>query len=281
MAEKRIFIGLIIGVIGIMLFLASMGMDETGVIVLGALALTVSGIIFFVLGLASFSRLSQEFKSKYLPMMITSVLPDVNYHFDQGLSPQTVYATEFIKVADRYHSEDLFTGKIDGVDFIGGDVRLEERHVEQTKEGTREYYVTYFLGRIFEFQFNKEFEGSLQILESGSTESNRKYHKIKLESIDFNKKFRTYATTELTAFYILTPEIMESILGLEKSNPRNVNLSFYGDKMYIAINNDRDTFELKMFRKIDQSMIDEYHKDLKIFKDIVTALRLNVQIFKQ
>jgi hypothetical protein len=141
--------------------------------------------------------------------------------------------------------------------------------------------VTYFLGRIFEFTFNKSFEGSLQVLESGSIESNRKYHKIKLESVDFNKKFRTYATTELTAFYILTPEIMESILNLEKNNPGKVNLSFYGDKMYIAINNSRDTFELKLFRKIDQRVIDEYQKDLGVFKDIVSALRLNVQIFKQ
>jgi hypothetical protein len=258
-----------------------MRMDETGVLVIGATIPIITGLILMIMGSASFSRLSHEFKTKYFPQMINRVLPDVDYHFDRGLSQPTVYATEFIKNADRFHSEDLFIGQIDGVDFIGGDVHLEERHVEQTKEGTREYYVTYFLGRIFEFTFNKSFEGSLQVLESGSIESNRKYHKIKLESVDFNKKFRTYATTELTAFYILTPEIMESILNLEKNNPGKVNLSFYGDKMYIAINNSRDTFELKLFRKIDQRVIDEYQKDLGVFKDIVSALRLNVQIFKQ
>jgi len=281
MAEKRILIGMGIGVTGLVLFIASMGMDETGVFVIGATILIIAGLVLMVMGSTSFSRLSHEFKSKYLPQMINCVLPDVEYHFDRGLSQQTVYATEFIKTADRFHSEDLFIGKIDGVDFIGGDVHLEERHVEQTKEGTRESFVTYFLGRIFEFTFNKTFEGYLQVLESGSMESNQKYHNIKLESIDFNKKFRTYATTELTAFYILTPEIMESILHLEKNNPGKVNLSFYGDKMYIAINNSRDTFELRMFRKVDQTLIDEYQKDLNVFKDIVSALRLNNQIFKQ
>jgi hypothetical protein len=170
---------------------------------------------------------------------------------------------------------------LEDVQFRTSDVVLEERHVQQTKNGTHVYYVAYFTGRIFEFTFHKEFEGDLQVLESGSPISNRPFKKVAMESIDFNKKFRTFSTNELSAFYVLTPDIMERMMKLERENPGRISFSFSGATLYIAINNNKNTFELRLFKKIDESMIEEFKADFLVIKDLILSLKLNQNIFKK
>lgn len=269
---------IIIGIGAILLLAVYSSGSENGMIF--PIIVLVIGFIVTMVGTAKFSSVKRSFKADVLSDYFTEAIPGVKYRPETGLSQTDVYQTEFLKRADRFHSEDLLEGQMDEVDFISSDVKLEERHVQHTKNGTRVYYVTYFLGRVFKFTFNKEFEGYLQVLESGSPLSRRKFEKVELESIDFNKKFRTFSTNELSAFYVLTPDIMEAIFELEKRNPGRISLSFTGENLYIAINNNKDTFEIKMFSKIDQAIMDEFRKDLLVIKDFIHTLKLNTKIFK-
>ncbi len=277
-SEKKIIIGGVILATGVVVALLFSDSSQIGMI-LGFIVGAV-GLVFLAIGGTGFSKLKRNFKTTILANMFKELIPDITYNPDQGLSQNVVYSTDFLKRADRFHSEDLLSGQIDGVDFVSSDVKLEERHVQHTKNGTRVYYVTYFLGRIFRFEFNKEFVGSLQVHEAGRPRS-RGYKKVKLESIDFNKKFKTYATEDITAFYILTPDIMERIFQLEKRNPGRIGLSFHGDHLYVTINNGKDTFEVQLFRKIDQSMIKEFEQDLLVIKDFIMTLKLNNNLFKK
>jgi len=238
-------------------------------------------MIVSAVGYGKFRKVSRSFKDQVLVKVMKEILPDTIYNPDQGLDEFTVYRTECLKHADRFHSEDLITGSIENVAFRSSAIRLEERHVQHTKNGTRVYYVPYFVGRIFEFTFNKEFEGYLQVLEAGSPISNRPFKKVQLESIEFNKKFRTFSTTELSAFYVLTPDIMEEVMKLEARNPGRISFSFTGAILYIAINNNRDTFELRLFKKIDDSIVEEFKQDLLVIHDIIMSLKLNQNIFKK
>lgn len=280
-SEKTSVIGFVIIAIAVILFLISQANYQSQGIMVVGIIIGIVGIAFAAKGAIDFKKLSGRFKVEILSGVFKELIPGVEYFPNQGLSMQDVYNTEFLKRADRYHTEDFISGSLEDVKFISSDVRLEERHVQHTKNGTRVYYVTYFLGRVFKFSFNKEFEGHLQVLESGSPRSNRPFKKVELESVDFNKKFKTYATTELSAFYVLTPDIMEAIMKLEQRNPGRIGLSFTGDTLYIAINNNVDTFELKMFRKIDDSVVEEFKKDLLVIKDVITALKLNNNLFKK
>ena len=84
---------------------------------------------------------------------------------------------------------------------------------------------------------------------------------------------------EHDAFYVLTPHLMEAILELERTNPGTLALGFTGKKLFIAINNNRNTFELSLFSKIDTSTIDQLVRDLNVIKGIVLELKLNRNIF--
>jgi len=275
--EKKVIIGGVITAIGIII--AVLGQVNQVALIIGIIVGLV-GLVYLAIGFAAFTKIKKTFKVEVLAKMFKEAIPDIQYSPSSGLSQQDVYSTDFLKRADRFHTEDLLTGSFAGVDFISSDVKLEERHVQHTKNGTRVYYVTYFLGRVFKFDFNKEFVGSLHVLETGSPRS-RGFKKVKLESIEFNKKFKTFSTEEITAFYILTPPIMEAINNIEKRHPGRIGFSFRGDHMYVAINNNKDTFEVQMFRKIDAKMIEEFKQDLLFIKEFIVTLKLNKNLFKK
>lgn len=281
--EKKIIIGIILLVLAVASFLISSSRTTGDFDIFFFIMIIIGGaaLIMFFIGLVGYYNLKKTFKKDFLSEMFTQLIPDVTYRPESGLSQEEVYSSEFLKRADRYHSEDYIAGKIGDVDFVSSDVKLEERHVQHTKNGTRVYYVAYFVGRVFRFDFNKVFTGNLQVLEAGSPYSRRKFNKVKMESIDFNKKFKIFAEEDITAFYILTPDIMEAIFNLEKRNPGRISMSFLGDHLYVAINNNRDTFELQLFRKLDQAVIEEFKQDLLVIKDFIVSLKLNNKLFKK
>lgn len=274
-AEQKILIGGAIVVLGLILFVALVEYTSVGLIVL------IPGVVLVIMGSTSFSSLTKNFKSEFLAKMIITYVEDGIFDQHRGLSQSIVYDTEFIKRADRFHTEDYLAGKMEGVSFVSSDVRLQERHVEQTSNGTRTTYVTYFLGRVFRFDFNKSFDGYLQVLEKGRPTKKRGYSKVKLESVDFNKKFKTYCTSEHAAFYVLTPHFMEALRKFEKNNKGNISFSFIGNYLYIGINNFRDTFSLKMFKPLNEETFEEFKRELFVIKEIVKELRLNNDIFKK
>ena len=273
--EKQVLIGGAISLLSLVIFVATMNYGPYGLILL------IPGLVYMIMGTSKFSKLSKKFKNEVLREVISGFVEDGVFDPDRGLDMNTVYNTEFLKRADRSHTEDYLSGKIDGVEFISSDVKLEERHVEHTKNGTRTYYVAYFLGRIFEFDFNKSFEGYLQVLEGARPQSKRKFDKVKLESVAFNKKFKTFASNEHSAFYVLTPHFMEALMEFEKNNKGTISFSFLGNYLYIGINNFRDTFELQMFRALNQAVFDEFKRDLLVIKEVITELKLNKNIFKK
>lgn len=276
-AEKKVKIGgglLIVGII-LAVLLSTQGLVAIGVII------AIPGIIVLIMGSSSFGNLNKKFKTEVLTDLVASYVDNGVFRPEMGLSEQQVYATEFVKKEDRFHSEDYLAGEIEGVKFISSDVKLEDRRTEHTKNGTRTYYVTMFLGRVFEFDFNKAFEGYIQVLEKFRPTSRRKFEKIKMESVVFNKKFKTYTTSEHAAFYVLTPHFMEALMKLEKDNKGSIGFSFIDNKLYIAINNFRDTFELKMFKPLNEETFKEFERELLVIKDVIKELKLNHNIFKE
>jgi hypothetical protein len=270
---NTVVIGIILAVLGFILAFMVEDIQFIGFI------LIVIALIVIAVGYGKFNALSKEFKNKYLRELINKTFDNAEYYPDRGIDKDRVYATNLVKRADRYHTEDLIKGDVEGVKFETCDLKLEERHVRHTKNGTQVYYVTYFLGRFFEFEFPKEFKSKIIVTESGLMTFFSSFKKLEMESVEFNKKFKTYAQNEHDAFYVLTPHLMEAILELEQSNPGTIALLFTGNKLNITINNNRNTFEMSLFRKVDMSIINQLQRDLNVIKDIVLELKLNRNIF--
>lgn len=271
--QRLVSLGLVGIILGALLFVFLQQAPFIGAI------LFIVGAIVAASGGAKFSSLSKEFKSVHLKKMVESTFTNGKYIPNQGINVNRVYQTNLVKKADRHHTEDYMSGEIDGVSFEACDLKLEERHVRRTKNGTQVYYVTYFMGRFFEFEFPKRFKSQVLVTEGMVSTFFSKFKKVEMESIDFNKKFKTYATNEHDAFYIITPHFMESLMELERNNPGTIMMSFIDRKLSLAINNNRNTFELNLFKPIDESTIRQLQRDLQVIKDIVVELKLNRNIF--
>ncbi len=267
-------------IIGAFLFVL-LAMSGSDVFIIPLALLVIPGIIFIALGTSKFNALEKEFKSKCMGKIINDIVPGSSYFPKLGIPLHEIYSYRLLKRGDREYIEDLIQGEVKGVKFRTCDLRLEERRVHHnSKGGTTVTYVPYFTGRFFEFDFNKVFKGNLIISES-SIVTPFGMQKVNLESEEFNRKFRTYAKDEYSAFYVLTPHLMTSLLDLERTNPGAISISMDSNKMAIALNNNRDTFSLKMNQKIDDYIFMSFKKDMEVINQIVEEMNLNNKIFKE
>ena len=276
-----IFGGIATIVLGlIFIFLLTMVIGDVCVF-LGFIAI-ITGSVLIIIGSNRFSKVAREFKDACMQEIIDQVLPNAQYSYNMGIPLSEVYKDGLLKRADRAYSEDLITGNIKGVSFKTCDLKLEERRVRTDSKGnTTVTYVPYFIGRYFVFDFNKNFKGDIVITEGMLPKTFRGLKKIELESEEFNKKFKTYAVDDLSAFYVLTPHLMVSLLELEKNNPGCISISMNSNKLCMAINNNRDTFSVKLNRKIDNMLVELFKAEMNVINEIVDEMNLNNKIFKE
>lgn len=264
-----------------------------GFVVVGALLSSDNGFLFggiigFIISFGiiadAVSKYKKTFKGQLMPLIIAKTGMDLTYEFKSGLSKDTVMSSKLFKRPDRYRCEDLMYGEFEGVQFRSSDVTMQERRVRTDSKGHRHVeYVTYFLGRWFVYEFNKEFNGIIQVREDGFFSGpswGLNIDKISLEDVEFNKKFKTYASNQHDAFYVLTPSLMENIKTLERRFPGRIYFSFIGNELHIGIYNSKNAFEPPIFSPLDDQFITSQVQDILILQDIVKELRLNRNIFK-
>ncbi len=272
-------IGILLLILGI---LTTVNFEQATFLGMAGRVLIGIGIVTILVGIVMYNRLIGYFKKSYLKEYFSSIIENGEYRPKRGLNASEVYACGFIKRADRFKSYDYLGGKIDGIDFRSSDVHLQERQVYTDSKGRRKTrYVTYFKGRVFEFDFHKKLEHRLQVLERYRPLDGHKYKKVELESIDFNKKFKTYATDPHTAFYVLTPHFMEALMKVEKNHPGRIGFSFFDEKLRFAINNNKSSFAIYPIVKIDEKLIDTFKADIEGIYELVDDLKLNKDIFKE
>ncbi len=278
--EMLALFGIIILILGIVGLITG---ADTALSTVGLAALAVGAIVFIVGGIIYSSAVS-HFKSEFLKDYFGSIIEEGTYYPKKGLSASQVYQCGFLKRADRFKSSDFLSGIIDGVRFESSDCHLQEKQVRYvTRNGKTQRkveYVTFFKGRVFRFDFNKTIDHSLQVLEQFRPQVGG-HKKVELESIAFNKKFNTYSTDAHTAFYVLTPHFMESLMKIEQNHPGKIGFSFNGPNMHFAINDGKGLFQVVPFRKINEKLIEKFKTDIEKVYDLVDDLKLNSKIFKE
>ena len=262
------------------IFLSIAYTDNYFLITLGFLIL-IFGFVLMSISMSRFSKLKKEFKISFLKKAFEERYPGCTYIPDKGLNEDFAVKSRIIPKSDRYSSNDLIFGEYDGVSFTSADIHVEERHTTTDSKGhTTTTYVTIFKGRFFNFSFNKNFKATTVVNEKGMRVNISRLSKIELENPDFNKKFKIHCEDEHTAFYILTPQLMDRMLEIESSNKGKCAFSFIDSNLNYCLNNNIDTFELSLFKRIDGSILDSMKKDLDFIKTIIETLKINESIFK-
>ena len=135
------------------------------------------------------------------------------------------------------NGSDLIEGTYRGVNFIFSNLHLEQ--VTTDNKGS-EKRVTKFKGQWLTLSLAKPMTFGVQLRgRKGRTGQST----VETESAEFNSRFQIIASDAHTAFYVLTPQLIEQIIKADKKASARMLISFDGDKMHVAIDSYRELFE--------------------------------------
>lgn len=231
---------------------------------------------------------TSEYKKAVVKKNLSKIFTDLKYEPLCGLSEDILDSTSMIDTGDVFSASDYFSGKYKNINVEGSDIHIEEEHTTTDSEGnTSTTYVTIFLGKWLIFDFNKIFCSNVQVV--GKKFSGHmidifgkdKLRKVEFESDMFNKQFKVYCQNEHEAFYLLTPGLMERIEALGNKLDLKVMFCFVDNKLHVAINNSKDSFEPNYKMSMDSPEIEKLISgEIKEITDFVDELDLMNDLFR-
>ncbi|MEO1323957.1 MAG: DUF3137 domain-containing protein [Pseudomonadota bacterium] len=184
----------------------------------------VAGVIGFAVHGAGRGPLNQIGK-RAKQMIIEPVASRFALLFDPEPGHQDTimdaHAAGLVPSWDRSDFEDRLTGSRNGVNFEFFEARLQERRRTTDSRGrTRTRWVTVFDGQCLRFRFHKNFHGRTTVMRDAGLFNRfgggRGMERVRLESKAFEDAFEVYSSDQVEARYLLTPDLMQRLIELEK-----------------------------------------------------------------
>ncbi len=257
-ARQRNF-GIVGVLVGIAIF-AGFGMfiPEDG-FMFGAFIGVFAAIGAFAWGSMQLNKLAKETKL----MLIEPVTAEFGMSYQ--LSPaqpaeiNTFRSLGLVPGWDRSKYEDRLAGSRNDTPFEFFEAHLEEKRTTTDGKGrTRTTWVTVFRGQCLVVNFHKQFNGVTKVFRDKGMFNflgklgQGKAQKVKLEDPVFEKAFEVYSTDQIEARFLLTPDFMERLVGLERAfKGKQVRCAFSGGEMYLACEGANLLEVGSMYRKMD------------------------------
>ncbi len=264
-------------------------------------AIIGSGIWAFAVGPAH-KEYRASFKERVIGRLVSRRYPDAAYSAEDGIAIEDFRASGLFRQAiDRYDHEDLIAGRLGKTDFEVSEVQALYKTESTDSEGnTTTHWHTIFQGLFFVGDFHKHFQGVTAVVpQSGSFGARsairgrlkrdhpaaKTFEDVRLEDPDFEDAFAVFGSDQVEARYLLSTSLMRRLLDFHELIDRRLWLSFVGDRMYLAIENDEDSFEPPSIwsrdATIDVHDLATYLAEIGLAEDIVEGLALNTRVWSK
>ncbi len=234
-ARQSLYVGIAVGVAGAVL---------GGWLTKSPIALFFAGIVGFGVvawGRQDLAKVGKDAKDLIVNPVATHFglsflaepgeVPSIQRHREVGVVPGW----------DRAAYEDLLTGQRSGVDFELFEAHLEERRTSTDSKGrTQTRWVTVFKGQCLRFQFEKTFYGRTLVTRDAGFFNRfgggKGMQRAALEDPVFEKIFEVYTTDQVESRFLLTPDLMQQLVDLEKTfHGGKLKCCFDGGEMFITL----------------------------------------------
>ncbi|MBR3132122.1 DUF3137 domain-containing protein [Candidatus Saccharibacteria bacterium] len=224
----------------------------------------------------------RTYKAFFVHHQLSQFFTDLDYNHDNSLDKKLLEETGLIYTGDIYKSNDLVKGKYKNNAFIQADVEITDVREERDKDGhVNTRYITVFKGRYLIFEFPKKFDFKMIVSHQNdlinSIKAKRGWSKIETESPDFNARFSVYAEDGFEAFYILDPAFIDNLDKLGQKYNNKLSLYFFGNKLYVGLNDNNDAFEPPDPSSPinERKEEDKVANDMKLITNLVDELKLS------
>ena len=248
----------------------------------GLMLVSFISMIVGVIGtiVISFGKKEEEYRTLYKTLLVKAVISEFFekpiYEPEYGFSGQEIEEMYLLERVGVCFSEDYIHATYQNVTFVQADVRVEEFGTN------RNSYI--FQGRVFDFDFPKEVKTDVLVYGkafSGISSYAKAKPEITMESADFIKRFRVFCNEAETAFYVLTPQIINAILYLGSIYQNRLAFRFTQGRVYVAIATKQDAFEPEVDKRTDYfSQCQRIRNELQVIVQFITELGLNHETFK-
>ena len=256
------------------------GVIHTSVVVVGDQDLAMNDnyvtVMFFLIAIAIYiihspiNRFKEHVKNQVMGRLL-SYFGNFSYFYQRGINSALIEKTCLFGHYDDKEDDDFFIGYYKDVEIMVAEEEITK--VVRTRKGSRR--VTVFDGIIIELDMNKPFNGQT-IVKTDHGIFNRFYcvsnmENVKLEDVVFEKHFEVYSTDQIEARYVLTTAFMERMLKLkEVFKGKQIQFSFFDNKVIIAIDTSKDMFEVSsLFHKIP-----DYKRACETFNQITAVFSI-------
>ncbi len=213
-----------------------------------------------------------DYKRSIGEPVLRLLLEDVQYKPGQGFSKEEIAG--FGVYGNRraaYQSEDYIEGVYKGVHYRQSDVKIE-RFQNESELSAMTQGLT---GRISVYDFKKGLTGDILIRSRQSSDGVvAGLTRVNMENVAFNEKFEVYAKSAHMVFYLLTPQFMEYLLGLDYLG--SLVLRFTGNQVIVLRNHITGIFEPDLKQPLDIPYeIGKSYQELKDILDFIDMLNLD------
>lgn len=221
--------------------------------------------VFAAIGMGAWGSMDLNKLGKETKLMLVEPVAhefDIGYQMTPGRPADimTFRSLDLVPGWDREKFEDRLTGRRNDTEFEFFEAHLEEKRTTTDSKGrTRTTWVTVFRGQCLVANFHKQFKGVTKVYrDAGALNFLKKLgqmgkgQRVKLEDPVFEKAFEVYSTDQIEARFILTPDFMERLVGLERTfKGRQVRCAFSGGCMFLACEGKNLLEPGSMHRKMD------------------------------
>lgn len=231
----------------------------------------------------------KEFKPRIVELLLDFIDNDVNFTFELGdkkyspkgfIPAEKFFESRIFVSGDEYHGEDLIRGKVRETPF-----EFCELHVREFSD-VRNKLDLVFKGVFLIGDFQRwDLHGSVLVLPDAHrkymSRSERAFHLIGGRRVrenllpEFEVFFDTYATPDVRVKDVMSPEMQRNILRFRSrfqqvNRQKEIYLSIIGDKIYIALSQDKDLLEPTLLHSnVSYEIVREFYEDLRLLLEVV------------
>lgn len=293
--SKLLNIMVVIAYLGIFLcpIYGFMRWERNPVVGITFVALTVVCVLMCVFLGKSTRKLEAKIKELTGQYIVKGVLAEkidiVEYSPNDYINEKFVKKCSILPNYNKIRGSDYISGNYRGRKFIYCDLLLEWETKERDSNGHRRTRTTtQFHGHLMKMELGKDIEGFVRIKEKKNPRKSNGFfanilgtgtsnNSIETENVAFNNQFEIKTSNDQLAFYILTPQFMESVMRLDELADGYTNIEFRGTSVVVTLNNGRDSFEVnktlgsqRRLEKYRQRFREELEVILGVFDEVLT-----------
>lgn len=229
-------------------------------------------LVAVILLRSPFNKFRKEAKSRLMPKFL-NFFGEFRYQYQNTLSETLMVKSMIFPHFDRHEGDDFFCGCYNGVGITLSEEILKVRNNDKNRSLS-----TVFKGIAILLDMNKNFAGQTVVKKDRGLFNKliwlQGLKRIQLEDPVFEKEFEVFGDHQVEARYLLTTAFMERMLKLrEVYRGRNIEFSFFDNRLLIAIDTRQDMFETSsLLRRLNRKVL--FDKVFEQFYEVFSVVEI-------